>query len=256
MLVGDRDFEAVAEVAQLLFVQLLLLMGDVAAFAGLAQSVALDRAGQNDGGLAAMRDGRGVSGVDFFRVMPAQAQRANLVVGEMVNESQGTRVAPKEVLAAVGARLDGVALPLAVDGVLHEVNQDAFVVRGEERVPIAAPDDFDDVPAGAAEGALQLLDDVAVAADGAVEALEIAVDDPDQVVELFAPGEGDSAEAFRLVHFAVAKEAPNAGLGGVGQFAVLKVVVEAGLVDRVDRRQPHRDGRELPEIRHQPWVRV
>ena len=41
--VGDRNAEARAELAQLLFVELLLLVRDVAAFAGFAQSVALDR---------------------------------------------------------------------------------------------------------------------------------------------------------------------------------------------------------------------
>ena len=52
--VGDRDAEAVAEVAQLLLVQLLLLVGDVASLAGLAEAVALDRLGEDDGRRALM----------------------------------------------------------------------------------------------------------------------------------------------------------------------------------------------------------
>jgi hypothetical protein len=35
-----------------------------------------------------------------------------------------------------------------------------------------------------------------------------------------------------------------------------EVPVEARLVDRHDRAEAHRDGRELPEIRHQPRMRV
>ena len=46
--VGNRNLEAAAELDQLLLVELLLLVGDVAAFAGLAQAVALDRLGQDD----------------------------------------------------------------------------------------------------------------------------------------------------------------------------------------------------------------
>jgi hypothetical protein len=38
--------------------------------------------------------------------------------------------------------------------------------------------------------------------------------------------------------------------------AALQVLQEAGLVDRHDRAEPHRHGRELPEVRHQPGVRV
>src|SRR3712207_7423764 len=45
---------------------------------------------------------------------------------------------------------------------------------------------FDDVPARAAEDRLELLDDLPVAAHGAVEALQVAVDDEDEVVELLA----------------------------------------------------------------------
>ena len=63
------------------------------------------------------------------------------------------------------------------------------VILLEQRIPLAAPDHLDHVPAGAAEDRLELLDDLAVAADRTVEALEVAVDDEDQVVELFAGGE-------------------------------------------------------------------
>src|SRR6266540_1158029 len=62
------------------------------------------------------------------------------------------------------------------------------LVLGEQRVPVAAPDHLDDVPAGAAEGALQLLDDLAVAAHRPVEPLQVAVHDEDEVVELLAAG--------------------------------------------------------------------
>ena len=71
-----------------------------------------------------------------------------------------------------------------------------MVSRGQQLVPARAPQDLDDVPAGAAEIAFQLLDDLAVAAHRAVEALQVAVDDEDQVVELLAAGQRDGAEAL------------------------------------------------------------
>jgi hypothetical protein len=58
--------------------------------------------------------------------------------------------------------------------------------RGEQRSQ-CGPRSLDDVPAGAAEDAFEFLDDLAVAAHRAVEALQVAVDDEDQVVELLAP---------------------------------------------------------------------
>ena len=59
-----------------------------------------------------------------------------------------------------------------------------------------------------------------------------------------------------LVHLAVAEERPHVLVGGVLDAAVVQVVVEPGLVDRVHRAQAHRHRRELPEVRHQPRVRV
>ena len=49
---GNGDIEALPELLQLFFVQLLLAMGDVPAFAGLTEAVALNRLGEDDGGLA------------------------------------------------------------------------------------------------------------------------------------------------------------------------------------------------------------
>jgi hypothetical protein len=104
---------------------------------------------------------------------------------------------------------------------------------------------------------LELVDDAAVAAHRAVEALQVAVDDPHQVVELLARGERQRAHRFGLVHLAVAEHAPHLRrAAAVERAAVLQVAHEARLVDRADRADAHRAGRELPEVRHQPRVRV
>ena len=43
---------------------------------------------------------------------------------------------------------------------------------------------------------------------------------------------------------------------GVLDSAIVQVVIEPGLIDRVHRAQAHRYRRELPEVGHQPGVRV
>ena len=45
-------------------------------------------------------------------------------------------------------------------------------------------------------------------------------------------------------------------IGGVLDAAVVQVVVEPGLIDRVHRAKAHRHRGELPEVGHQPRVRV
>ena len=128
----------------------------------------------------------------------------------------------EEVLADVVAGLGGVGLELAVGGVVHPVDQHAVDVAGEQLVPLAAPDDLDDVPAGAAEERLELLDDLAVAAHRAVELLQVAVDDEGEVVELLARGEADRAERLGLAHLAVAEERPHVLVAGVLDAAVVR----------------------------------
>ena len=127
----------------------------------------------------------------------------------MAHHLEQPRIGAEEVLAEVRAGLDRVLLILAVDDFAHALDEQAVVVGREQRIPVAAPDHLDDVPAGAAEDRFELLDDLAVAADRAVEPLQVAVDDEDQVVELLARREGDGAERFRLVGLAVAEERPD-----------------------------------------------
>ncbi len=124
------------------------------------------------------------------------------------------------------------------------------------RIPAPAPDHLDDVPAGAEEGGLQFLDDLAVAAHRSVQALQVAIDHEHQVVQAFAYRHGQLAHRLRLVHLAVAAEHPHLAVGGRGQATVLHVADEARLVDGHHWPQPHRNSGELPEIRHQPWMRI
>ena len=64
----------------------------------------------------------------------------------------------------------------------------SWVLTGPICTKFLAPDDLDDVRTGAPEERLQLLNDLAVAADGTAEALEVAVDDEHQVAESLRPG--------------------------------------------------------------------
>ena len=173
-----------------------------------------------------------VRGVDLAVVVAAAAELREVVVGQVLDELAQPRVRPEEVLADVRPAGDRELLELAVERVVHLLDEDAVDVAREELVPLAAPDDLDDVPAGAAEDRLELLDDLAVAADRAVEPLQVAVDDEGQVVEALARRDVERAERLGLVGLAVAEERPDARARRVEQAAVLEVAVEAGLVDR------------------------
>jgi hypothetical protein len=89
------------------------------------------------------------------------------------------------------------------------------------------------------------LDDLAVA-HRAVQALQVAVDDEDQVVQVLARGQADGAQRFRLVHLAVAAEHPDLAVLGVGDAACR--YFRKRLVDGHQRAQAHGHGGELPEV--------
>ena len=116
---------------------------DVAAFAGLAQAVALDRLGQDDGRLALGFDGRLVGRVDLLRIVAAAAQLRQLLVGQVRDQLCQLGILAEEVLADVGAGHDGVFLELAVDDLAHALDEQAVLVLGQQRVPVVAPDDLD-----------------------------------------------------------------------------------------------------------------
>ena len=121
---------------------------------------------------------------------------------------------------------------IPVKRLLHAFPQQAVPIPGQKPVPFTAPDHLDHVPVGATETAFQFLDDLAVATHRAVQALEITVDDQDQVVQSLPGGDVQCAQHLGLIHLAVADETPY--LAAVGRFqpAMFQVFRETGLVDR------------------------
>ena len=190
--------------------------------------------------------------------MAATVQTPDLGVGPVGDQFLQFRCV-EEMLADIGAVLGLEGLVFAIDAFHHAFLQDAFLVAGKERIPVGAPDQLDDVPAGTTEFRFQFLDDLAVAAHRAVEALQVAVDDEDQVVQFFAAGHADGAERFDFIGLAVAEEGPDLAAAcffRIDQVTRRQVLHEAGLIDRLNRAEAHGDRGELPEVRHQPGVRV
>ena len=235
LVVRDRDVEAVAERPDVLVGQLLGLVRGVLRLAALAHAVALDGLDQQHGGLADGLHGLVVGGVHLLRVVAAALQAPDVVVAHLGDHLQRGRIAAEEVLAHERAVVGLEGLVVTVDGVHHDLLEHAVLVAGEQRIPVAAPQQLDHVPAGAAELAFELLHDLAVAAHRAVQALQVAVDDEDQVVQLLARGQADGAQRFGLVHLAVAAEHPHLALAGVGDATGVQVLQEARLVDRHQR---------------------
>src|SRR6266567_418940 len=109
----------------------------------------------------------------------------------MLGHLKQARVSSKEVLAEVSARFGRILLPLPIDDLPHAFDQQALTITGEQRVPIASPDHLDHVPSRTSKDSFQFLNDVAVAPHRTIEALKVAVDNEDEIIELLSRGEGN-----------------------------------------------------------------
>jgi hypothetical protein len=141
LVVVDRQLEAVAERAHRAVVQLLGLVGRVERLARRAHAVALHGLGQDHGGLAhRLHRLVVVGGVDLVRIVAAAVEAPDVVVGHVGHHRGGLRVLAEEMLARVRAAEGLAVLVLAVDGFHHQLLEHALGVLGQQRIPVAAPD--------------------------------------------------------------------------------------------------------------------
>src|SRR5688572_2862818 len=174
----------------------------------------------------------------------------------MPHHLEQSRIRSEKVLSNIGARFDRILLPFAVESLGHSLNEHAVLVGSKEWIPTPAPDRLDDVPAGTAKHRFQFLNDVAVPANRPIEPLEIAIDDKDQIVELLARGQRDRTERFGFVCLAIAEKCPDFRFGFLLETAVFEIAIKPCLVDRHDWTESHRNCRKLPEMWHQPGMRI
>src|SRR5262245_37447462 len=275
LVVGDRQIEAVAKLLEsldflspgpLVRAQLtrnlnlrqdfFLLMSGVGPLAADPRhAVAFDRLGQDDRRLAAMLDCGLVSRIDLDGIVAAARQPFEFFIRYGIGNFLQFRTV-EELFTNEGAVLGHKKLIVAVNHLAHALDEGAVVVAGQQRVPGTAPNDLDDVPTRAAERAFEFLNDLAVSANRSVQPLQVAIDDPDEIVEPLARRKANRTQRLRFIALAIAQKCPDPAGIGVRQPAILKVAIVARLVDRHDRAEAHAYRGELPETGHQPRMRI
>ena len=76
-----------------------------------------------------------------------------------------------------------IFLILTVHYFIHAFGQQTSLIFGEQVIPVASPDNFDDIPAGTTERSFQFLNDLTITTNRSVEALQVAVDYPNEVIQ-------------------------------------------------------------------------
>src|SRR3712207_8200016 len=126
----------VAETGEVLRGQLLHLVGGVATLEVAAEGPPLGGLGEDDRGLTLVLHRRLERRVDLAVVVPAAGEVPDLLVAHVLDELAGAGVPAEEVLADEGAVLGLVGLVVAVRRLVHEVDQRAVAVGGQQRVPL------------------------------------------------------------------------------------------------------------------------
>jgi hypothetical protein len=254
--IRHRNAHRVAECLEVVERQLLHLVGRIAALEARPKTVSLDGLRQDHRRLALVLTGRLEGRVNLAIVVATTLQAPEFVIRVVFDELARALVTTEEVLAHVCAVFCFVRLVVAIRSDVHQIDKRTIDIASEKFIPFAAPDDLDHVPACSAEEAFKLLDDLAVAAHRTVEPLQVAVDHEVEIVEPVIRSHLKLAAAFDLVHLTITEERPHLLVAGILDSAIREVTVELSLVDRIDRPKTHRDGRELPEIGHEPRVRI
>ncbi|RPK32121.1 hypothetical protein EES40_36705 [Streptomyces sp. ADI93-02] len=256
--VGYGEFQQIAHLTELPHRQLLHLVVGVAGFEVRPQGVTLDRLGQDHGGRTTVLRGGPVGGVDLEGLMSAAGvleEIGDLSVTQP-GRNAGESITGEEGLADVGSVTCGERLHLGVGNLTETMDHSARGVLLEHRVPCRPPECLDHVPAGAAETGFQLLHDLGVRPHGAVQTLQIAVDDESQVVQALAGSQRQGGHRLGFVHLPVPEECPDPRRGGVLDASRMQVSVEAGLIDGTERTEAHGHRGELPEPRQTPRMRI
>ena len=254
--VRNRESESIAEGEQLHFRELLRLMRRVRRLNRRAECPALHRLRQDHRWCTLMCNGGGVGGVDLPVVVSAAAEFHKIVVAEVPHQLLEEGLRAEEVFSNIGAASDGVLLEFTINGCIHLADELAVVILRQKIVPLASPDDLDHVPSSTAEEALQLLDDLSVAAHRTIKALQVAVHHPGEIVQALARRKRECASRLWLIHLAVAEEGPDATIRCIRESAIVQIAVVARLINGSDPAETHGDGWELPEIWEEPRMRI
>ena len=231
-------------------------MGGHLALTGGAHSKTFFGLRQDHGRRAMMAGGRMIGRMDFAQVVAATPEPVDLVISQGRTNCLQGRILSEKMLTVERTIIGCEGLQLTVHGAVQCINQFALAVACKQRIPVRAPQQLDDIPAGTGKQGFEFVDNVAIAAHRTIEPLQIAVDDEDQIVEFFTRCQRQRGQRFRFIHFAVAEYTPDRALLGREQLAVFQVAQEARLINCADRAQSHRAGRELPEVLHQPGMRI
>src|ERR1019366_4445533 len=141
--------------------------------------------------------------------MATALESPDFFIAPVCNECCSARIATKKVLANIGTAFGFECLVITIGGAVHQIDEGAITISCKEFIPLAAPDDFDDIPTRATENRFEFLNNFAVTSDRTIEALQVAVDNKVEIIESFTRCQTNSTESFWFIALAITQKCPN-----------------------------------------------
>ncbi|CQR22796.1 Uncharacterised protein [Yersinia enterocolitica] len=110
------------------------------------------------------------------------------------------------MFAHISAVFGFEGLVVAIQRFVHQLDQFTAGIFTQQLIPTTTPNHFQNLPASTTEDTFQLINDFAVTSNRAIKALQVTVDNENQVIQFFTGRDGDRTFGFWLIHLAVAQE--------------------------------------------------
>ncbi len=123
-----------------------------------------------------------VSRIDLVRIMATPVEPPDVFISHIGHHGRKFRIFTEKMFPDKGAVFALEGLVFTIQSFFHPLFQQSLGIPCQKFVPVRAPDQFDDIPSCAPEGAFQFLNDFPVAPNRPIEPLQITVDDKHQVV--------------------------------------------------------------------------
>src|SRR5690606_6746757 len=120
-------------------------------------------------------------GIHLVGIMATTIKAPNFLIAHAADHLKQFGVLAKKVFAHISTIIGLIGLVFTIYGFFHDTTQNTFFVASQQRIPVTAPNQLNDIPATATEITLQFLDDFAITTNRAIKTLQVAVDHKNKV---------------------------------------------------------------------------
>ena len=107
--------------------------------------------------------------------MASALEIPNIVIAPIGYHRSCSRIATEEVIAHKLSIFCLISLEISIWSLVHQINECTLVIHCKEWIPLATPDNFDDIPTCTRKESLKFLNDLSITAHRTIKALQVTI---------------------------------------------------------------------------------